>query len=54
MMAVQGSDYTRAAGAEVEHCNGDGALGQGAAVPCLDNGSAAAMGDKARQRGVLE
>ena len=32
-MALQGSGYTHEAGAETEHCNGDGALGQGAAVP---------------------
>ena len=29
-MAVQGSGYTRAAGAEAEHYNGDGTLRQGA------------------------
>ena len=31
-MAVQGSGYTRAAGAEAEHCNGEDALRQGAAT----------------------
>ena len=31
-MIVQGSGYTRAAGAEAEHCNGNGALRQGAAT----------------------
>ena len=31
-MAVQGLGYTRAAGAEAEHCNGEGALRQGAAT----------------------
>ena len=31
-MAVQGSGYTLAAGAKAEHCNGDGALRQGAAT----------------------
>ena len=48
MMAVQGSGYTRTAGAEAEHCSGDGALGQGAAVPRLHRGPAAAMGDRTR------
>ena len=49
-MAVQGLGYTCAAGAEAEHCNGDSAMGQGAAVPGLDSGPATAMGDRARQR----
>ena len=44
----QVSGYTRAAGAEAEHCNGDGALGQGCG--CTTGGPTAAMGDRARQR----
>ena len=47
-MPVQGSGYTREAGVEAEHCNGDGALGQGAAIPGLHRGPTAAMGDRAR------
>ena len=47
-MTMQGSGYTHEAGAEVEYCNGDGALGQGAAVPGLHRGPAATMGDRAR------
>ena len=46
-MVVQGLGYTRAAGAEAEHCNEDGTLGQGAAVPGLHSGPAAVMGDRA-------
>ena len=41
-MVVQGSGYTREAGAKAEHCNGDGALGQGAAVPGLHRGGSMA------------